>query len=366
MKTTTNQSEIEVITQQSTNVERNEASSETAEEDIVAEDPMLEGSTIKVDLEETTTTEIVTTFEASPEHTTTTEYPNEEISTEQDTALNEKETSTVTEDPEEATTENISSTEVQGTETAEKEEDSVFTTNKQSTEKPTTVNDETVEVTTTETELRDFSTEQAFADLSPTASNGEVLTDKSPPEQPNTSEPVDEQPETFTATPEETSTTTDSNSEELYITELSMTEVIPEETTTFDDMVREIPSEEEVFAQDSFDVETETTTMAVDEGAATETFTESSVAFEAKTSGTTTSVTNVNEGDLSTFEVEITTSATDFQTSPGQLNKQPKTVATPVGETTMIDVVTEKLLPEEVTETLDDSEGEINEDAATE
>merc|ERR1719507_2191147 len=111
--------------------------------------------------------------------------------------------------------------------------------------------------------------------------------------------------------------------------------------------------------------------MAVDEGAATETFTDSSVAFEAKNTETTTSVTNENESDLSTSEVEITTSATDFQTSPGQLKKQPETVATPVGETTMIDVVTEKLLPEEVenidiTQTLDDSEGEINEDTATE
>merc|ERR1719151_312172 len=96
--------------------------------------------------------------------------------------------------------------------------------------------------------------------------------------------------------------------------------------------------------------------MAFDEVAATETF---------------TSVTNENEGDFSTSEVKITTSATDFQTTPGQLNKQPETIATPVGETTMIDVVTEKLLPEEVenidiTQTLDDSEGEINEDAATE
>merc|ERR1719151_534843 len=86
--------------------------------------------------------------------------------------------------------------------------------------------------------------------------------------------------------------------------------------------------------------------MAFDEVAATETF---------------TSVTNENEGDFSTSEVKITTSATDFQTTPGQLNKQPETVATPVGETTMIDVVTEKLLPEEVentdvTQTRDDSE----------
>jgi len=53
------------------------------------------------------------------------------------------------------------------------------------------------------------------------------------------------------------------------------------------------------------------------------------------------------------------------------VKKQPETVATPVGETTMIDVVTEKLLPEEVenidvTQTRDDSEGEINEDTATE
>jgi hypothetical protein len=147
--------------------------------------------------------------------------------------------------------------------------------------------------------------------------------------------------------------------------------VIPEETTTFDDMVREIPSEEEVLDQDSFDVEMETTTMAIDEVAATETFTDSSVAFEAKTTGTTFSVTNENGSDLSTSEVEITTSATDFQTSPGQLKKQPETVATPVGETTMIDVVTENLLPEDVenidvTETRHDSEGEINKDTATE
>merc|ERR1719500_1691035 len=132
-------------------------------------------------------------------------------------------------------------------------------------------------------------------------------------------------------------------------------------------MVREIPSEEEVFAQDSFDVEIETSTMAFDEVAATETFTE----YEAKSTGTTTSVTNESEGYLTTSEVEITTSATNFQTTPGQLNKQPETVPTPLGETTMIDVVTEKLLPEEVeninvTEALDDSEGEINEDTATE
>merc|ERR1719341_2386807 len=218
------------------------------------------------------------------------------------------------EDPVEGTTEDISSTEVLGTneiaKTAEKEEeDYVFTTTEQFTEKPTTVKDETVEVTTTETEPRDFSTEQAFADLPPTASKDEVLTDKSSPEQPNTNEPVDEQPETFTATPEETSTTTEVNSEEL-----SMTEVIPEETTTFDNMGTEIPSEEEVFAQDSFDVEIETTTMAFDEVASTETFTESPVAFEAKT---TFSVTNENEGDLSTSKVEITISATDFQTTPG-------------------------------------------------
>jgi len=139
--------------------------------------------------------------------------------------------------------------------------------------------------------------------------------------------------------------------------------VVPEETTTFDDMVREIPSEEEVFNQDSFDIEIETTTMAFDEVAATGTSTE---AFEAKTTGTTTSVTNENEGDLST-EAEITT---DYQTTPGQLKKQPKTVGTPVGETTMIDVVTEKLLPEEVenidvTQTRHDSEG-ITEDKTSE
>jgi len=144
--------------------------------------------------------------------------------------------------------------------------------------------------------------------------------------------------------------------------------VIPEETTTFDDMVREIPSKEEVLDHDSFDVETETTTMAFDEVASTETFTESPVAFEAKT---TFSVTNENKGDLSTSKVEITTSATDFQTTPGQLNKQPKTEGTPVGETTMINVVTEKLLPEEVeniniTQTQTQTEGEINEDTATE
>jgi hypothetical protein len=153
----------------------------------------------------------------------------------------------------------------------------------------------------------------------------------------------------------------------IFSGEASITEVIPEETTTFDDMVREIPSEEEVFNQDSFDIEIETTTMAFDEVAATGTSTE---AFEAKTTGTTTSVTNENEGDLST-EAEITTSATDYQTTPGQLKKQPKTVGTPVGETTMIDVVTEKLLPEEVenidvTQTRHDSEGVINADTATE
>jgi len=364
MKTTTNQSEIEVITQQTTFVESNEASGATTEEDTVDEDPMLERTTIKVDHEDLTTTEIVTTFEASPDHTTTTEYPNEEINAEQVTTPNEEGTSTVTEDPVEGTTDDISFTEVLGTnefaKTAErKEEDHVFTTNKESTEKPTTVKDETVEVTTPETEPRDLSTERAFADLPPTASKDEVLTNQSSPEQPNTSEPVDEQPETFTTTPEEISTTTDSNSEEL-----SITEVVPEETTTFDDMVREIPSEEEVFNQDSFDIEIETTTMAFDEVAATGTSTE---AFEAKTTGTTTSVTNENEGDLST-DSEITT---DFQTTPGQLKKQPKTVGTPVGETTMIDVVTEKLLPEEVenidvTQTRHDSEGVINADTATE
>jgi hypothetical protein len=368
MKTTTNQSEIEVITQQTTFVESNEASGAT-EEDTLDEDPMLERTTIKVDLEDLSTTEIITTFEASPDHTTTTEYPNEEINAEQVTTLNEEETSTVTEDPVEGATEDISSTEVLGTndfaKNAEREEeDHVFTTNKESTEKPATVKDETVEATTPETEPRDLSTERAFADLPPTASKDEVLTNKSYPEQPNTSEPVDEQPETFTTTTEEISTTTDSNSEEL-----SITEVVPEEITTFDDIVREIPSEEKVFNQDSFDIEIETTTMAFDEVASTGTFTESSIAFEAKTTGTTTSVTNENEGNLST-EAEITTSATDFQTTPGQLKKQPKTVGTPVGETTMIDVVTEKLLPEEVenidvTQTRHDSEG-ITEDKTSE
>merc|ERR1719369_2590674 len=81
--------------------------------------------------------------------------------------------------------------------------------------------------------------------------------------------------------------------------------------------------------------------MAFDEVTATETFTQSSVAFEAKTTDTTTSVTNENEVDISTSEVEITTSAADFPTTREQLNKQPET------ETTMIDVVTEKLLPQD-------------------
>jgi len=388
---TTDQPDIEVFTQQTTNVEstevEREASGATAEEDTLAEDPVLESTTFKVDLEEITTTEIITTFEALPDHITTTEYPNEEISSEQPTMLNEEETSTVMEDPAEATsvgTEDISSTEVLGTneisgeiaeEEEEEEEDYVSTTeapseddatNKQSTEKPTTIEDETVEVTTLETEPRDFSTEQAFGVLTPTAFKDEVLTNDSAPEQPNTSEAVDEQPETFTATPEETSTTTDVNSEEL-----SITEVIPENTTTFDDMVREIPSKKEVFDQDSFDVEIETTTIAFDEVATTEAFTESSVAFEAKTTGTTTSFTNENEGDISTSGVEITTSATDFQTTQGQLNKQPKIEGSPVGETTMTDVVTERLLPEEVenvdiTQSSDDSKGEINEETSTE
>merc|ERR1712130_844612 len=50
----------------------------------------------------------------------------------------------------------------------------------------------------------------------------------------------------------------------------------------------------------------------------------------------------------SIYEVEITTSATDFQTTPGQLNKQVETVSTPVpGEITMIDVATEKSIMEE-------------------
>jgi len=396
MKTTTNLSGIEVITEQTTYVESNEASSATTEEDSLAEDPMLERTTIKEDLEEITTTEIITTFEALPDYTTTTEYPNEEISTEQATTLNEEETSTVTEDPVEATPENMSSTDMVGsnkiagevTKTAEEEEDHVFITNKKSTEKTTTVKDETVEVTTPENEPRD----QAFADLPPTAYSNEVSTNKSSPEQPKTSKP--ENLETFTTTPEEISTTeepsitevipeetttfdveietttmaidevaavtTDSNSKEP-----SINEVISEETTTFNHMERGIPSEEEVFNQDSSDVEIETTTMAFDEVTATETFTQASVAFEAKTTDTTILVTNGNEGDISTSEVEITTSATDFQTTRGQVNKQPET------ETTMIDLATEKLLPQEVddidvTQTTDDSEGVINEDTATE
>merc|ERR1712130_423880 len=205
------------------------------------------------------------------------------------------------------------------------EEDYVFTTNKQSTEEPTTVKDETVEVTTPEP---DFSTEQAFADLPSTAFNHEVITNKSSPEEASTSDPFDEQTETFTASPEETTE------------KLSITEVTQEETTTFDNLVREIQSQEEVFDQDSFDLEIETTTIAFDEVAATETFIESSEASEAKTTDHTPGT--------SIYEVEITTSATDFQTTPGQLNKQVETVSTPVpGEITMIDVATEKSIMEE-------------------
>merc|ERR1719175_466188 len=96
-------------------------------------------------------------------------------------------------------------------------------------------------------------------------------------------------------------------------------------------MAREFPSKEEIFDQDSYDFEIETTTIAFDEVATLDTFTESSIiAFEAKTTGTTTSVANEDEGDISTSEVEATTSATDFQTNHGQLNKKP--------ETTMVDV----------------------------
>merc|ERR1712203_430862 len=187
---------------------------------------------------------------------------------------------------------------------------------------------------------------------------------------PNTSKP--ENPKTFTATPDEISTTEGPSITEVipeetttfdveietttmaietttmafdevaavktdsYSEEPSINEVISEETTTSDDLEREIPSEEEVFDQDSYDVEIKTTTMAFDEVAATETFTESSAAFEAKTTDITTLVTNGNEGDISTSEVEITTSATDFQTTRGQMSKQPET------ETTMIDLATEK------------------------
>jgi len=179
-----------------------------------------------------------------------------------------------------------------------------------------------------------------------------AITTDSYSEEPSINEVIPEETTTFDVEIETTTmafdevaaVTTDSYSEEP-----SINEVIPEETTTSDDMEREIPSEEEVFDQDSSDVEIETTTMAFDEVAATETFTESSVAFEAKTTDTTTLVTNGNEGDISTSEGEITTSATDFQTNRGQVNKQPET------ETTMLDVVTEKLLPqdtaaEEITE----------------
>jgi len=285
---------------------------------------------MKVDLEEITTTETIPTFEAMPRLTTTTEFPNEEISPEEATMLNEEETSTITEDLVEATTKDISSINVQETNeitktTKKEEEDYVFTTNKQSTEKPTTVKDETVEVTTPEP---DFSTEQAFADLPSTPFNHEVIKNKSSPEQPSTSDPFDEQTETFTASPEETTE------------KLSITEVTQEETTTFDNMVREIQSQEEVFDQDSFDLEIETTTIAFDEVAATETFIEFSEASEAKTTDTTR--------DTSISEVEITTSATDFQTTPGQLNKQVEILSTPVPrEITMIDVATEKSIMEE-------------------
>merc|ERR1712130_482589 len=218
-------------------------------------------------------TEIITTSEGLPDNMTTTEYPIEEISTEQPAMFNKEERSTLTEDPAETTTagrDDISSTEVVGmnkikseiAKSAEKEEkkDYVFTTeapsedgatNKQSTEKPTNIEDETVEVSTLETETRDFSTEQAFADLPPpTAFKDEILKNESSTEQPSTSKAVDEQPETSTATPGETSTITDENSEEI-----SITEVIPEETTTFDSMAREFPSKEEIFDQDSYDFE---------------------------------------------------------------------------------------------------------------
>merc|ERR1712130_712192 len=305
MKTTTNGSEIEVITEQTTFVESDKASGETTEEKTLGEGPMLERTTIKVDLEEITTTETIPTFEAMPRLTTTTEFPNEGISPEEATMLNEEETSTITIDLVEATTKDISSINVQETNeitktTKKEEEDYVFTTNKQSTEEPTTVKDETEE----------------------------VITNKSSPEEASTSDPFDEQTETFTASPEETTE------------KLSITEVTQEETTTFDNLVREIQSQEEVFDQDSFDLEIETTTIAFDEVAATETFIESSEASEAKTTDHTPGA--------SIYEVEITTSATDFQTTPGQLNKQVETVSTPVpGEITMIDVATEKSIMEE-------------------
>merc|ERR1719295_681160 len=167
---------------------------------------MLKSTTFKVDLQEITT-EIITTSEGLPDNMTTTEYPNEEISTEQPTMFNEEERSTATEDPAETTTagtDDISSTEVLGTneingeiaKSAEKEEekDYVFTTeapsedgatNKQSTEKPTNIEDETAEVSTPETETRDFSTEQAFPDLpQPTAFKDEVFKNESSPEEP--------------------------------------------------------------------------------------------------------------------------------------------------------------------------------------
>merc|ERR1719336_3689015 len=150
-------------------------------------------------LEDRTTTETIPTIEAMPSQMTTTEFPNEEISTEEATTLNEDETYTITEDPVEATT-----------------------------------------------ELKYFST-----DILPTAVN------ESSPEQPRPSEPFDEEPETFTVSPKETTE------------ELSTTEVTPEETTTFDNMVRELPSLEEVFYQDSLDVEIETNTIAFDEVLAT-------------------------------------------------------------------------------------------------
>merc|ERR1719295_1940529 len=275
---------------------------------------------------------------------TTSEYLNEEISTEQPTMFNEEERSTATEDPVETTTagtDDISSTEVVGmnkingeiAKSAEKEQkkDYVFTTeapsedgatNKQSTEKPTKIEDETAEVSTPETETRDFSTEQAFPDLPPpTAFKDEVLKNESSPEEPSTSKAVDEQPETSTATPEETSTITDANSEEISITE-------------------------EVFDEDSFDVEIETTTIAFDKVATTDT---SIIAFEAKTIGTTTSVANEDEGDISTSEVEVTTSATDFQTNHGQLNKKPETKGFPVEDTTINNTHGESTTRNEVT-----------------
>jgi len=340
LKTTTNGSDIEVITEQTTIVESNQSSVAT-EKNILGEGPMLEDKT----------TETIPIIEAMPSQMTNTEFPNEEISTEEATTLNEDETSTITEDPVEATTEDIRSTEVQGTneidKSTKKEEEDVFTTNKQSTEKPTAVQDETDEVTTTETELKYFST-----DILPTAVN------ESSPEQPRPSEPFGEEPETSTVSSKETTE------------ELSTTEVTPEETTTFDNMVRELPSLEEVFYQDSLDVEIETNTIAFDEVVATETFTESYEAFEGKTTDTSL--------DTSTSDGEITTRATDFQTEtpaelsitevtteettafdntarevhtiPGQLNKQVETLSAPVPEeNTMIDVLTEKSIMEEST-----------------